>query len=491
MTMPVAALPRRARRLSVPSPAQRHLLSRFSYGVTPELVREMRRAGGANDWFRRQLNPTRIDDRRAAAMRDWFPYLDMSPQRLWRTHETRERESWELMADFVRWTMLRRIYTRRQLHEVMSEFWSNLLHIPAPGDTSWPHRVRYDAVIRRNALGRFDQLLSAAITHPAMGLYLDNGRSTKDAPNENLGRELLELHTVGRGGGYDENDVYNSALILTGWRVDRQPTWTAYYSERDHHVGPVKVMGFEDPNDSADGRTLTRRYLRYLAHHDATAGRIARRLAVQFVSDNPPADLVADMKRTFKRSGTDISATLHTMVQHPAFDRAIGAKVRTPSEDMIATFRVLGVQAVKPTRRESDMANAIIWQAEMMGERPFDWPTPDGPPLVNDAWASVSRMLGSWKAHINMAGGWWPDTGRRIRTPMQWMPELPARFDFVVDHLCRRLHARPATDRLIAAASLSVDIAPRERITRDHRLVQWQLPWLLQTLLDTPQHMTR
>ncbi|MGH3356616.1 MAG: DUF1800 domain-containing protein [Nocardioidaceae bacterium] len=478
-------------RLPLPRPAQRHLLSRFSYGVTPALVRDMRQAGGSSDWFRRQLQPGRVSDRQAAQMRSWFPVLDLSPRQQWQLHLSGRQEGWEILADFVRWSLLRRVYSRRQVHEVMTEFWSNLLHVPAPGDKSWPHRISYDSTIRRHALGRFDQLLYASITHPAMGCYLDNARSEARQPNENLGRELLELHTVGRLGGYDETDVRNSALILTGWKVDMFDTWRAYYDESEHYVGRVQVMDFAHANSSRDGRTATRAYLRYLAHHPATARRIAERLAVQFVSDDPPADLLRDLSRTYLRADTDIRATLRTLVEHPAFRRSVGEKVRTPSQDLVATYRALGVGARRPTGRSSDLAHAIIWQAEGMGEQPFHWPTPDGPPAVNDAWTSVSRMLGSWTTHLNVAGGFWPKTAMTRRSPMQWMPPLPARFEVVVDHLCRQLHARPASEAMVAAACLAVGARPRERVTRDHRIVRWQMPWLLQSLLDTPRHMTR
>jgi hypothetical protein len=490
---PAAARPRRARRaFPVPARGQRHLLSRFSYGVTPALVREMWRAGGADAWFRQQLRPARIDDRRAREMRSWFPYLDRSPGALWRISKSGRREGYVILGDFVRWSLLRRAYSRRQVLEVMTEFWSNLLHVPAPGESkSFPHRISYDSTIRAHALGRFEDLLHAAITHPAMGCYLDNAKSGKDNPNENLGRELLELHTVGRLGGYDEKDVLNSARILTGWKVDLFDTWRHYYDPADHYTGQVQVMDFVDSNRDPDGRGVTKRYLTYLAHHPATAQRLAERLAVQFVSDTPPAELVAELKRVYLRSGTDIRATLRALVAHPAFGRSAGEKVRTPAQDLVATIRALGITATRPTGKSTDLAHEVIWQAESMGEQPFHWPTPDGPPAVNDAWTSVSRMLGSWKAHLNVAGGFSPSTARRLRRPRQWMPELPARFDVVVDHVCRQLLALPADDALIAAASLAVDIPRRERITPDHRLVRWQMPWLLQALLDTPQHMTR
>ena len=143
--------------------------------------------------------------------------------------------SWEVAVDLSRWTVTRRIHSRRQVHEVMTDFWSNLLNVSLFHDDAVFWRMHYDRTIRRDALTSFDSLLRAAITHPAMGLYLDNAFSTKDAPNENLGRELLELHTVGVDAGYTEADVKASARMLTGYRVDLWwPEFRAYYSAADH-----------------------------------------------------------------------------------------------------------------------------------------------------------------------------------------------------------------------------------------------------------------
>ena len=121
------------------------------------------------------------------------------------------------MESYQRWLLMRRIRTKRQVQEVMTEFWLNHLNVPANGDATFTWRFDYDRQIRARALGSFRDILYAAVTHPAMGIYLNNAVSTKSHPNENLGRELLELHTVGRG-EYTEDDVKNSARILTGWR---------------------------------------------------------------------------------------------------------------------------------------------------------------------------------------------------------------------------------------------------------------------------------
>ena len=109
-------------------------------------------------------------------------------------------------------------------------------------------------------------MLAETTTHPAMLIFLSAATSTKRAPNENLGRELLELHTLGAG-NYSEDDVKASARILTGWHVDLWETWAASYVKEDHWTGTVKVKGFKDKNRKGDGRELTKDYLRYLAHH--------------------------------------------------------------------------------------------------------------------------------------------------------------------------------------------------------------------------------
>ena len=214
---------------AVPTTQLRHLLSRFSYGVTPGLVRQARAAGGAAAWFEQQLDHTSVDDTAAGAMRSWFPYLDKSARQLWDEDQHGGRQGWETGVDLQRWTLLRRIYSQRQLHETMVEFWSNLLHVPAPEPKCWPLRPDYDKAIRFNALGTFEDMLLACELHPAMGCYLDNAVSTADNVNENLGRELLELHTVGIDSGFSEANVRDSAYMLTGCHCDRFNTWAPSY----------------------------------------------------------------------------------------------------------------------------------------------------------------------------------------------------------------------------------------------------------------------
>ena len=499
LSAPAAAAPtytpRRYQGAPLLPAAERHLVGRFSYGITPGLVKEVRSQGGARAWFENQLSPAGIGDASAQAVDGWWPSLHLDAVRLWSRSKAGTETGWKWVQNYQRWLLNKRIRTRRQVLEVMTEFWENHLNVPTTGEPHFTFRKDYGDTIRRKALGSYSDLLYAAITHPAMLVYLDNAINTDVAPNENLGRELLELHTVGLGAGYTENDVKASARILTGWRVDVAGSWDTSYRPGDHWVGAVSVLGFSDANAASDGRDLTRRYLSYLAHHPATASRIARKLAVKFVQDDPPQSLVDRLAGVYLDQDTDIRAVLRALVDSPEFAAAVDLKVRDPGEDLVATYRVLGITVIDPPDGAPDKdkyaANAMLWQAGIMGLTPFDWPRPDGAPLTNQAWASPSRMLASFKTHWVLSGGWYPAKGARYRPRASWFPEYPIRFDMLVDYLSVRLLQRHSTATLLQACCEMVGYGPGEQITRRHRLVRSGIPYVLATVLDSPAHLTR
>lgn len=475
------------------STADRHLVGRFSYGVTPALAAQVRRAGGGEAWFEQQLAPEDITDTEAAELAAWWPGLGRDAADLWTRQVQGIEGGWEVMQDYARWVLLRRMRSQRQLLEVMTEFWENHFNVPVTGDSSFTHRVPYGATIASHALGRVEDLLQAAITHPAMLIYLDQAVSTARHPNENLGRELLELHTVGRG-NYDEDDVKSSARILTGWKVDVYRTWAPSYVTADHWSGPVSVMEFASANDDPDGRDLTRRYLTYLAHHPATARRIARKLAIKFVRDDPSDALVDRLAEVYLAKDTAIRPVLRELVSSDEFRSSIGSKVRDPGEDLVATHRVLGTRLSPPPEDDTGdqyAANVILWQVENIGTKPFGWPRPDGQPIDNESWCSASRMLASMELHYAMSGRWWPKEGIRYRKPRNWLPQPSIRFDQLVDHLSQQLLHRHSTARLLQACCEAVEAGPRERITSDHAVYKWLFPRLLTTFLDSPAHFTR
>ena len=206
-----------------------HIATRFSHGVNEELIRDIGSKRNAADWFEKQLVPSRFSDARADAVRSWFPGLSDSPSVAWAKVNAQETSAWQYGFDFTSYTVARKLLTRRQVHDVMADFWSNLLYIPAGEDRSFPWRMDYDRAIRARSLNSFRTLLRAAVVHPAMSGWLNNSSNTKEGINENLGRELLELFTVGSPAGYDEDDVKNSARLLTGYRVKVFDGYAATY----------------------------------------------------------------------------------------------------------------------------------------------------------------------------------------------------------------------------------------------------------------------
>jgi hypothetical protein len=467
-----------------------HVLNRFTGGWTPALGAEVTAAGGIDTWFARQLDPTLVPDLEYTTTSTWWESNVADPLVLVARHQAGTEYLWQTDCHYQCWSLVRRIQSKRQVLETMANFWEHHFHVPTDGSQSSPYRPAYGRALRAQALGRFSDLLFTASTHPAMGAYLGNATSTKSAPNENQGRELLELHTVGRAAGYTEDDVKSSARILTGWRVRVWDTWTAAYDPSWHWTGPVQVLDFSHPNADKDGRAVTRAYLDHLAHHPATAKRIARKLAVHFVSDSPSDALVDHLATVYLANDTAIAPVLKALVASSEFAASAGKKVRTPEEDVIATYRALGVSIARPTKDDA-AANAILWQTNQIGQVPFGWPRPDGRPDTADAWTSVSRILGSFDVHYTMAGGWWPSVGAGYRTPVSWLPAASVRFDALVDHLSRSMLGRAASAELLKVATQATGIAAATVITKDHGLVRWEMPRLLTVLLDNPQHLGR
>lgn len=479
--------PARFQKTHVPSARTRHVLQRFTGGWTPALGRQVTARGGIDRWFAAQLTPSTFPDPWFATTRAWWPSLTASHTTLWQWDRSGKLPMWEAEAEYQRWSLLRRIGSSRQVLETMSAFWEDHLQVPIVGEGPALFRAAYGQTIRARALGRYADLLFAAVTHPAMCVFLGNATSTKKAPNENLGRELLELHTVGRGAPYTEDDVKTSARILTGWRVDTWNTWKVWYEPNAHWTGPVSALGFSHPNSDPDGRAVTRAWTDHLARRPETAKRIARKLAVRFVSDDPPQALINRLANVYLRNDTQIRPVLRALVASPEFAASAGRKVRTPEEDVIATYRALNPTLTAPTG-EGGATDAMLWQSASLGLEPFAWPRPDGRPDRAEAWTGTSRMLASLEMHWGMSGGWWPTQDIRHRPSRYFIPQ-PMRFDLLVDHLSRVLLGRTSTARLLQACCEATGRSVREIVPRD--IDSWYMALIVTTILDSPAHFTR
>jgi len=190
----------------------------------------------------------------------------------------------------------------------------------------------------------------------------------------------------------------------------------------------------------------------------------------------------------FRNSGTNIQVTLRALVTHPEFKDSAGKKVRTPIEDLIATAKVLQTTALKPT---SGAAFAHCISGVHQGMFAYHWPRPDGAPDRNSAWSSATRVLGSFRMHWMLTGGYYPKGDVVYKTPGSWMPRRRIRFDQYVDHLCRMFHGRGSTPQVLKAAVETTGLTPSTVVTRTHRVTKYMGVRLIGAILDSPTHMSR
>ena len=409
-----------------------HMLRRATFGPTRALVDAATKTG-IDEWLEQQLNPGKIDDPVSAKAVTAFPTVSMSTAQIRRTVKDGD---FQAQFELGQATIARQFWSERQLFEVMVDFWANHLNVTSPFDGGWDVRTSYDNdVIRKHALGKFVDMLKASARHPAMLRYLDNADSDRRSVNENYGRELLELHTVGIDGGYNEKDVRNSAYILTGRTVTNEGEFR--YESGRHWVDPVKVLGFKDKNASrSKGLDVGEKYLSYLAIHPATAKNIVRKLVVRFVCDSPFNGLVQRFADSYLENGTAIALVLWVLFRSREFWIATGLKTRRPLENFVATARSLGVAPGSDTRAGIE---GLYYMTQRFGNAPLAWVPPNGYPDVAAAWRSAHATLALWNAHRSLIQGWerglsYPKAeglvGKRPATTGPYLDSLAARLVF-------------------------------------------------------------
>ncbi|MFN3398591.1 MAG: DUF1800 domain-containing protein, partial [Sulfurimicrobium sp.] len=268
----------------------------------------------------------------------------------------------------------------------MTEFWFNHFNVFAGKGAVQPFVGHYLVhAIRAHALGRFDELLLATARHPAMLFYLDQAQSVAEGGltaagrmrglNENYAREVMELHTLGVAGGYDQSDVRALARVLTGWTVAPESAEGFRFAPRLHDAGDKMVLGLQYPRKGVEaGEAEGIAALRDLARRPATAQRIALRLARYFVADAPPTALVERLKRRFLESDGDIAATLGLLLTSDEFWHAGPGLFRTPLDYACLLLNVL---RAGQDRRALRLSLDFLEDA---GQPLFGWPTPDGYP---------------------------------------------------------------------------------------------------------------
>jgi uncharacterized protein (DUF1800 family) len=289
--------------------------------------------------------------------------------------------------------VLRAVLSRRQLEQVMVNFWFNHFNIFAGEglERIWVGNYE-DQAIRPYALGHFRDLLFAVAKHPAMLVYLDNTQSTAapggpDRLNENFAREVMELHTLGVDGGYTQDDVETLARVFTGWRVNAPssstfPEVAAVFEGARHDYRPKLFLGHKL---RAQGKAEGEEALDILASSPATAHHVAFELAQYFVADAPPAGLVARLATRFLATGGDIRLVLKTLFDSAEFWTSAGQKYKTPYEFVISAARVAGLPL-------NNVGPLVGW-VNRLGMPLFGCLTPDGYRNTADAWLSPDATV--------------------------------------------------------------------------------------------------
>ncbi|HEY2461241.1 MAG TPA: DUF1800 domain-containing protein [Candidatus Acidoferrum sp.] len=400
-----------------------------------------------------------------------------------------------VVAELSMAKVTRAIYSERQLQQVMDDFWFNHFNVFAgKGEDRW-YLTSYERdVIEPHTLGKFKDLVTATAKSPAMLFYLDNflsadpraaerqamermqrqyrggfGRPFPPRPqqakkntrglNENYGRELMELHTLGVDGGYTQKDVTEVARCFTGWTIEKPRQNPEFKFDEKLHDPDVKIVlgkkihagGIRDGEEVID----------LLTRHPSTAKFISTKLARRFVSDNPPAALVSRMTQTFLSSDGDIRAVMKTMIYSPEFwsRDAYRAKIKTPFELVVSSARALGTDV--------DTPQPLVGWVGRIGEPLYQCQPPTGYADKADTWVNTGALLNRLNFSLALAG----NKMRGARSDVGALLGVEASAD-----------AKAALDRAVQVF-LGGQVAPTTVATLEKQL---ENPQVVQAKLDDP-----
>jgi uncharacterized protein (DUF1800 family) len=401
------------------------LLNRLTFGPRVserQCVAEI----GPGAWIEEQLRPQAIDDAPAKWRLRRLETLNMSAADLSdRSDQILDgTDMLTVPAELRQATLLRQVYSRRQLYEVMVEFWTDHFNISVDKGACWLLKTVDDReVVRPHALGRFRDLLWASAHSPAMLVYLDNQANIQGAPNENYAREIMELHTLGIDGGYTQRDVMELARAFTGWSVKDHFFYGRFTFNVDQHdPGEKTVLGL---TLAPGGLSEAEQVIEHLAVHPATAGFIAAKLARRFFGEDAPAEVIARGRAAFIATGGDITAVLRAMLLD-SLPALAAPKFKRPLNFIASALRQLNA--------ETNGGEALHEYLAMMGQKHFAWPTPDGYPDRAAPW--TGNLMPRWQFALALAGG--EMEGTRVE-----LPALGGSPTAAADELSRLLLNRP------------------------------------------------
>ena len=396
-----------------------HLFDRLTYGPRPGDVEKLTKQGkpGIYKWIETQLHPETIADTALDEKLAQLKAPNMTPDQLLAAFPRAEllaekmgikKEDFnksdelkkkirmqigeehlpeEIVREMTAQRLIRAVESRKQLQEVLADFWLNHFNIDiTKGQERWLLPEFERDVIRKNMFGKFEDLVRATAHSPAMLFYLDNHQSHVSGINENYARELMELHTLGVDGGYNQSDVTQLARILTGWSIENpQISATFKFRPRQHDEGEKIFMGqrFEAGHGQDEGE----RAIDMITKHPSTARFIATKLARYFVSDKPPKSLVDRMTKKFRDTDGDLRALYTTMFTSPEFwsKASLHAKVKKPVQFVVSAIRALGGELEPKNELPRDLAE--------MGEDLYKCPPPTGYKDQAEVWVNPGALV--------------------------------------------------------------------------------------------------
>ncbi len=324
--------------------------------------------------------------------------------------------------ELTRLAFLRATYGKKQLVEVLADFWLNHFNVYINHSSfvraTFPH---LDMVIRRDLLGNFRTMLEAVAQSTAMLYFLDNYTSSNAGPNENFSRELFELHTLGAENylgvlqqsqvptdadgkpvGYVDADVFEATRCFTGWSFSHGDsgdgdTGLFYYRPSRHDRFQKTVLGVfmpQDQSDLKDGRDV----LDALASHPGTGRHVARKLCRRLIADNPPQNVVDAAAAVFTaqwQSPTQLEQVYQVILGSDEFRTTWGEKIKRPFEIAVSALRAAGADFT--LRMNDSDTRSFLWRYDDTGQELFNWPAPNGYPDVRGAWESMTPRVGAWR----------------------------------------------------------------------------------------------
>jgi uncharacterized protein (DUF1800 family) len=421
-----------------------HVLDRMSFGARPGDVDHVRSIG-VDRYIDEQLHPERLPDvglsERLADLttlrmssRDITEKFQIPQLKDAKPDQEAQQRANSVVVELQEQKIIRAIYSTRQLQEVLVDFWFNHFNVDARKGADRFLLTSYERdVIRPRVFGKFRDLLEATAKSPAMLFYLDNWmsadpngphiempaprlargpfgqpiyvqpaprmpRQNPNAPkglNENYGRELMELHTLGVDGGYTQQDVTEVARAFTGWTIDRPRLVGEFkFDPRLHDEGKKLVLGHVI---KAGGQRDGEEVLDILARHPSTARFIATKLARRLISDTPPPALVDRVAARFRETDGDLREVVRAILTSPEFfsAEAYHAKVKTPFEFVVS--------AVRATDADVHDARPLVRQLAELGMPLYQCQPPTGYKDTADAWVNTGALVGRMNFGLALA----------------------------------------------------------------------------------------